>query len=343
MSAEGVDRDALEAAIDTRRRLVNDAIPEEVPVREPTRLWEASRYLLDAGGKRLRPTVLLLMAEALADVEPGTASYRSFPTLGSSRVDVLAAAVSVEIIQTFTLIHDDIMDADAYRRGVETVHEAFDLETAILAGDTLYATSFERMLETGATAARTNRALGLLARTCTSICEGQARDVGFEGRDDVSLDAYLEMIEQKTAVLYATSAALPGVLLGADDATIDELYAFGLDFGRAFQIKDDLLDLTADTATLGKDRGSDLFEGKRTVVTIHAREQGVDVDALVDDPDVSLEAVVETLEEVGSLGYAETLAQDFVESAKGRLDVVDDSTASQLLGLLAEYVIEREY
>ncbi|MFP4591671.1 MAG: polyprenyl synthetase family protein [Halobacteriales archaeon] len=340
MSAEAP---AVESAIVDRRRSVNEAIPEHLPVRSPERLWEASRYLLDAGGKRLRPTVLLLGAEAIAGVSPGSEPYRRFPTLdGDRRIDILAAAVSVEIIQTFTLIHDDIMDADTMRRGVETVHEAFDLETAILAGDTLYAKSFEVMLETGAPVDRGLRAIRLLAETCTAICEGQAYDVGFEGRSDVTTAAYLDMIEQKTAVLYATSASLPAILLGAADETVDRLYDFGLEFGRAFQITDDLLDVTGDTATLGKDRGSDLLEGKRTIVTIHARQQGVDIDGLVEE-EADLERAVAAIEEAGSLAYARDLAREHVERAEAHLAVLEESPARELLAGLGPYVLDREY
>lgn len=332
---------AVAAAIEERRGVVDEALNEELPLKEPERLWEASRYLLDAGGKRLRPTVLLLTGEALSDVSPGSEDYRSFPTLAGSRIDLLSSAISVEIIQTFTLIHDDIMDADRYRRGVNTVHEAYDLETAILAGDTLYAKSFEIMLNTGAPVDRALRAIRLLAETCTAICEGQARDVGFEGRDDVTAEAYLDMIEQKTAVLYATSAALPGILLGASDETIEKLYTFGLDFGRAFQIKDDLLDLTADTETLGKDHGSDLLEGKRTIVTIHARQQGVDVDAIVSES--TLDEAIVALEGAGSLEYAADLAHEYVAAARAHLETLPDNEARALLGDLAAYVVEREY
>src|SRR6056297_1217121 len=185
---EAREQTVLEA-VRKRRELVNEAIPEELPVRRPERLYEASRYLLDAGGKRLRPSVLLATAEALTDVEPLSQSYRSFEPLDDSEpVDMLSSAVSVEVIQSFTLIHDDIMDDDDVRRGVPAVHRQFDLETAILAGDTLYSKAFELMLETGAPADRSVRALSKLARTCTSICEGQALDVGFEIREDVSVE-----------------------------------------------------------------------------------------------------------------------------------------------------------
>ncbi|WP_254544251.1 geranylfarnesyl diphosphate synthase [Halomarina pelagica] len=339
-------RARVEAAIEDRRGEVNDAIAEMLPVKRPERLYEASRYLLDAGGKRLRPTMLLLAAEAVTDTEPRADDYRAF---GPNELDVMAAAVSVEVIQSFTLIHDDIMDDDDLRRGVPSVHREYDTETAILAGDTLYSKAFECMLETGAPADRSVRALDTLATTCTKICEGQALDVDFEGRDDVTTDEYLEMIEHKTAVLYAAAAAIPAILLGADEAVVDALCGYGLDVGRAFQIQDDLLDLTVPSETLGKTRGSDLVEGKRTIVTLHAAERGVDVDALVDAerPDdvteADIEAAVERLDAVGSIEYARGTARDLVARGKERLDVLPESEARTTLAGIADYLVDRTY
>ncbi|ELZ20046.1 geranylfarnesyl diphosphate synthase [Natrinema limicola] len=348
-SPEAREQAVLEA-VRKRRELVNDAIPEELPIQRPERLYEASRYLLDAGGKRLRPTVFLTTAEALADVEALSTGYRSFPSLDDSGpVDVMAGAVSVEVIQSFTLIHDDIMDDDDLRRGVPAVHKEYDLETAILAGDTLYSKAFEIMLETDAESARIVDALEVLATTCTDICEGQSLDVTFEERTDVSPDEYLEMVEQKTAVLYAASACLPAILLGADDETIDELYGYGLDVGRAFQIQDDVLDLTVPSEQLGKQRGSDLVENKQTLITVHAREQGVDVDNLVDTDDVDavteaeIDDAVAELEAAGSISYANQTARDLVERGKNRLEVLPDNEARDLLCDLADYLIERGY
>jgi len=348
-SPEAREQAVLEA-VRKRRELVNDAIPEELPIQRPERLYEASRYLLDAGGKRLRPTVFLTTAEALADVETLSTGYRSFPSLDDSGpVDVMAGAVSVEVIQSFTLIHDDIMDDDDLRRGVPAVHKEYDLETAILAGDTLYSKAFEIMLETNAESDRVVDAFEVLATTCTDICEGQSLDVTFEERTDVSPDEYLEMVEQKTAVLYAASACLPAILLGADDETIDELYGYGLDVGRAFQIQDDVLDLTVPSEQLGKQRGSDLVENKQTLITVHAREQGVDVDNLVDTDDVDavteaeIDDAVAELEAAGSISYANQTARDLVERGKNRLEVLPDNEARDLLCDLADYLIERGY
>ena len=161
----------------------------------------------------------------------------SFPSPSDGEIDVLTAAVAIQVIQSFTLIHDDIMDDDDLRRGVPAVHREYDPETAILAGDTLYSKAFEYMLDTGAPAERSVRALDELATTCTEICEGQALDVDFEGRETVRIDEYLEMVEFKTAVLYGAAASIPAILLGSDDGTVDALHGYGLDIGRAFQIQ----------------------------------------------------------------------------------------------------------
>ena len=337
--------DRVESAIAERREIVNEAITEQLPVQKPERLYAASRYLLDAGGKRLRPTILLLTAEAISQIEPFGAEYREFPAPTGEEVDVLSAAVSIEVIQSFTLIHDDIMDDDDLRRGVPAVHREYDLETAILAGDTLYSKAFEYMLDTGAPAERSVEALDELATTCTEICEGQALDVDFENRGDVTTEEYLEMVEFKTAVLYAAAASIPAILLGSDADTVDALHGYGLDIGRAFQIQDDLLDLTVSSDTLGKQRGSDLIEGKRTIITLHARDQGIDVESLVsEDPtEAEIEAAVETLEEAGSIDFARQMAQDLVESGKERLEVLPKGESRELLESIADYLVERGY
>lgn len=363
--------------ITERRELVNEAIPEDLPIEEPERLYEASRYLLEAGGKRLRPTMLLLAAEAVADVSPGSTSYREFPVVndhvdiedtvaierGEGRpravahqaqgrpayVDIMAGAVAVEIIQSFTLIHDDIMDDDPLRRGVPAVHREYDLDMAILSGDTLYSKAFEIMLGTGATSARSVRALDVLARTCTEICEGQAMDVEFESRGDVTIEEYMEMVELKTAVLYAASASIPAILLGASQDVVDSLYAFGRNVGIGFQIQDDVLDLTVPSDKLGKQRGSDLIENKRTLITLHAREQGVDVESLIeaDSPDDVTEADIEqavgTLEDAGSIEFARSRGTELVEDGKAELATLPENESRTLLEDIADYLIDRDY
>jgi geranylgeranyl diphosphate synthase type I len=350
-ASAGTLEEQVLGAVEERREIVNEAIETDLPVDEPKRLYEAARYLLDAGGKRLRPTVLLLVAEALADATaaPADIDYRDFPSLGDGVVDVMAAAVSIEVIQSFTLIHDDIMDDDDLRRGVPAVHREYDTETAILAGDTLYSKAFEILIEADAPADRVVRATDVLATTCTNICEGQARDIAFEEREDVLPEEYLVMIEDKTAVLYGAAATIPALLLGADDETVEELYQYGIDVGRAFQIQDDVLDLTVPSEKLGKQRGSDLVEEKQTIITLHAREQGMDVGSLVETDDVDavteaeIDEAVARLREAGSIDYATEKAHELVERGKARLEVLPDNDSRELLEGIADYLVERGY
>ena len=339
----------VETALDSRRQLVNGALSEAVPAVMPERLHGAAQYLLDAGGKRLRPAILLLAAETLAETSPETeAEYREFPSVGDEPVDLLVAAVSIELVQTFTLVHDDLIDEDDVRRGVAAVHREYDRSTALLAGDVLHARAYEVLLETGAPPEQSMHALARLAHTSSEICDGQTTDLMLEGREQVTVDEYLEMIDQKTAVLFATAACLPAILLGREEA-VDPLAAYGRDVGRAFQIQDDLLDLTAPTETLGKQRGSDLVESKRTLVTVHARQQGVDIDTLVDSEttadvtDREVDAAVERLEAAGSLDYARKRAREYVASGKDHLDSLPDNESRALLAGTADYLVEREY
>ena len=348
MTSDATERRVL-AAINKRRELVNDAIDEELPMIPPERLYEASRYLLKAGGKRLRPTVAILAAEAIADVEPLSADYRVFPTLSGEEIDLLRAAMSIEVIQTFTLIHDDIMDEDDLRRGVPSVHEAYDTETAILAGDTLFSKAFELVTDTGAAPADGVNAANTLASTCTRICEGQALDVEFEHETEVLHDEYLEMVRLKTAVLYGGAAQIPAQLMGADDEVADALYEYGITAGSAFQIQDDVLDLTVPSEQLGKQRGSDLVEHKETLITLHARQQGVNVDSLVTAKtaegltDTEVDEAVERLREAGSIDYARQTAEELTAEAKSQLSVLPDNEARELLEAIADYLIARRY
>jgi geranylgeranyl diphosphate synthase type I len=348
MSSDAAEQRVLEA-VESRRELVNEALDGDVPMKSPDRLYEATRYLLEAGGKRLRPTVSLLTAEALADVEPLSVDYHAFPALDGAEIDVMSAATSIEVIQSFTLIHDDIMDDDDLRRGVPAVHTEYDTETAILAGDTLYAKAFELLSETGADPANGIEAVRRLATTCIQICEGQALDIEFERRTEVLPEEYLEMVELKTAVLYGAAAATAATLMDADDETVEAVYRYGIDSGRAFQIQDDVLDLTVPSETLGKQRGSDLVENKETLITLHARQQGVDVDGLVDATDVDavseaeIDDAVAALEAAGSIDYAESKARELAANAKDHLGVLPDNEARSLLGEISDYLITRGY
>lgn len=292
-------------------------------------LNKASAHLLTAGGKRLRPAVMMLAADAVRR--------------GSSD-DLMPAAIALELTHSFTLIHDDIMDGDEVRRGVPTVNKKWDEPTAILAGDVLYARAFEFICQALTTDAAKLRAVSMLAITCEEICAGQHLDMAFEDRDDVSEEEYLEMVGKKTGALYAASAAIGGVLAGGSQPQIDALFRYGMNIGVAFQIQDDLIDLLASPEKSGKDRASDIREGKQTLINIKAREHGFDLapyrrrlsDAEIDD-------LIQQLTQIGVIGEVKATAEELVTSAAKVLAILKPSEQKDLLITIGTFFVERGY
>ncbi|HWQ20041.1 MAG TPA: polyprenyl synthetase family protein [Methanotrichaceae archaeon] len=319
----------LDEEIGKRAALVSKAIEEFLPVAHPKGLYEASRHLVDAGGKRLRPSMLLIAGEAVGG-DPGK---------------LAPAAVSIELIHNFTLIHDDIMDNANIRRGRPSVHVLWGTSGAILAGDTLYSKAFQILGQTDAKDGLILEAMDILSGTCTAICEGQWLDLEFEEREMVSEEEYMEMIEKKTGVLYGASASIGAVLAGASAKEAKGLERFGRLTGMGFQIQDDVLDLTAPESVLGKRRGGDLIEGKKTLIMIHALGHGVEVDVFgrQDAAPQEIERALSKLEESGSIEYARSKAVELVDKGKKALDVLPSSDARSLLLELADYMISRKY
>lgn len=319
----------LFAEIEKRSKLVDEGIETHLPVTHPEELYKATRYLPDAGGKRLRPSVLMFAAEAV----------------GVDSKSVIPAAVAVELVHNFTLIHDDIMDSDDIRRGMPALHVKWGDAGAILAGDTLYSRAFEILSGMDMDKECLLKCIQLLSRTCTEICEGQWLDIEFEDRDDVTEDEYLEMIRKKTSVLYGAAAKMGALLGGASDEVANALYDFGILVGVSFQIHDDVLDLVTPEDVLGKVRGSDLMEGKKTLIAIHAFNDGVKLDVFGKGSATSeqIEKAVSILEESGSLPYARNLAESYLKEGKGKLDVLEDSEAKQVLLEIADYMLSRKY
>jgi geranylgeranyl diphosphate synthase, type I len=319
-----LDRELLRRAAQ-----VTAAIEELVPVVHPRPLYQASRHLVDSGGKRLRPSMLLLAGEAA----------------GGDVAALAPAAVSIELIHNFTLIHDDIMDNADVRRGRPAVHKIWGQSGAILAGDTLYSKAFQVL---GMTAARPELILGamnLLSRTCTAICEGQWLDMEFESRERVTEAEYMEMIEKKTGVLYGASAGIGALLSGADPDVVAALDQFGRLTGMGFQLQDDIIDLITPEKVSGKKQGGDLIEAKKTLIMIHAFANDVPVkvfgkkDATAKD----IQEAIFLLEKSGSIKYARSRAEEMVEKGKRALQVLPDSRARATLLELADFMIRRIY
>jgi len=315
----------LKEEIEKRSRIVNDAIRDFLPELEPKGLYSAARHLIKAGGKRLRPVITLLVAEALER------EYRK----------ILPAAVSIETIHNFTLVHDDIMDRDEMRRGVPTVHTVYGESTAILAGDTLFAEAFKLLTKCDVEGKNIVRAVEMLSDVCIKICEGQYMDISFESRTMISEKEYLEMVRLKTGVLIAASSALPAVLFGEDEEVIRNLWEYGILSGIAFQIHDDVLDLMEGT---GKDLGSDLLKGKKTMIVMKAFENGVELRTFGKERATMDEIAedIKKLRECGAIDYAIEKSRKYAEEAKEKLHVLRDKRAKKILVELTDYLVTRK-
>lgn len=221
------------------------------------------------------------------------------------------AAAAVESLHNFTLIHDDIMDQAETRRGFQTVHKRWDESTAILSGDTLFAHAFGALRYYAQSDAYTKEQLAELldvfVRSTITVCDGQALDMEYASRDNVTLDEYITMISWKTAALLSGSMAMGAVIAGADSQKVNEVSEIGRLAGIAFQIQDDLLDATADPDKFGKKPGGDIIEGKKTYLMISALEMasGDDLKLLRELPgkpgitDDEVQKVIQILERVG--------------------------------------------
>ena len=223
--------------------------------RKPKSLYSPCEYVLQAGGKRLRPFLVLTSARAL----------------NTNHNKVFNASLAVELLHNFTLVHDDIMDNSAKRRGRLTVHKKYDMSTAILTGDSLIALAYECLLKDCGNNAK--EVVSTFNHGIIEVCEGQSLDKEFETRKNVSINDYLEMIYKKTAALAQMCCSIGGQLGGGNKEQIKALSNYGKNLGLAFQIQDDLLDITADERELGKPIGGDLVEGKKTYLFLRALEK----------------------------------------------------------------------
>ena len=223
---------------------------------EPKGLYDPLRYMMEIGGKRIRPRLCLI-------------SYSLFKD--SFGAEILSPAAALEVFHSFTLIHDDIMDKADVRRGVPTVYRKWDENTAILSGDVMSIESYRLIAK--APAEVLPEALGLFSKTAAEVCEGQQYDMDFEDLECVPMSDYLKMIGLKTAVLIACSAKMGAVIAGASPEDCERLYQYGYNLGLAFQIADDWLDTYGDPAVFGKAIGGDIVNNKKSWLMTRAFEK----------------------------------------------------------------------
>ena len=320
------------AALGQHKEVVEGIIQENLSKIQQERLRGAMSHLFTGGGKRLRAIMPRLVGDAVGN------GHQGHYTLGAC----------IEIIHNFTLVHDDIMDQDPIRRGLDAVHVAYDDPTAINAGDAMLALGFEMLADSSHIEdSQLRHVVSAIGQMVRHVAEGQQEDFEFEDRDSVSEDEYISMIAGKTSAMFETCAETGAILAGADIETVANMANWGLNLGLCFQIMDDYIDMTSDTETLGKPAGSDIVQGKRTLIAIHALESGADLPTFhklfgTETTDTSeLTVAVQELNDNGSIQYALDRAMEHHRIAHGCLDKLEQTPAVDLLRDMTDFQLVR--
>ena len=298
----------------------------------PSNLYDPLRYFLKIGGKRMRPILTLLGAEAF----------------GVDKDKALNAALAIEVFHNFSLIHDDIMDDAPLRRGQETVHEKWNNNIGILSGDVLLVKAYQLIAKNDPQSLP--EILDIFNKTAVEVCEGQQMDMDFESRDNVSIDEYIEMIRLKTSVLLGCALETGAIVAGASKNDAKLIYEFGQQIGIAFQIQDDILDLYADPEKFGKQVGGDVICNKKTLLLLKAFEianetQTAQLNALLAEQDLALKvkSVRELFDDLGIREICKGIMNEHYSKAKLAINQISISEESKKPLLeLAAYLMERE-
>jgi len=313
------------------KKIIDRKLASALKSRQPSELYEPALYILESSGKRLRPLLVILSAKAV----------------GGKPNQVYNAAVAVEMLHNFTLVHDDIMDNADLRRGNLTLHKKYNLNTAILAGDSLLAVAYEFLLKDCKVNAK--EALSAFTHGLVEVCEGQSLDTEFETRKNVTQDEYIEMIRKKTAALAQMCCELGTYLVNGSKQDIKALSDYGKYLGIAFQIQDDLLDITADKVDFGKRIGGDLMEGKKTFLFIEALEKakGKDKEDLlkvIANKGIrsnQIEKYKRLYEKLGVIEDAKAAIRNYTNKALRSIDKLSNKSEVDIFYWLADSLIKR--
>ncbi len=287
---------------------------QKVKIKEPVNLYGPISYILNLGGKRLRPVLTMMTTDIL----------------GGDHKKALDAALAVEVFHNFSLVHDDIMDEAPLRRGKQTLHKKWDLNTGILSGDAMLIYSYQ-LLESYPSMTF-KKLLQVFSQTALEVCEGQQYDVDFESREDVTIPEYLIMIQNKTAVLVAAAMKMGAIIADKPEDVQDLIYDFGKNLGIAFQLQDDYLDAFGDPESFGKQVGGDIIENKKTYLYLKALEMGTPEQAQElehlysikpKDAKDKITTVKELFEETGSVSRTVEEIKRYTDRAFTTLEMLD--------------------
>ena len=308
---------------DAVNNLIIDKIQSQIVL-----IHDLSHHIVESGGKRLRPLLVLLASNAC----------------GYKGTDHISLAAMVEFFHTATLLHDDVVDESTLRRGRQTANSIWGSKASVLVGDYLFTQSVQLMVEVGITAI-----LNLLANTSHQISCGEVKQLANRHNPSLSLEDYFDVIRSKTALLFAAAACIGPILSDSPVEVQNSLYAYGLHLGNAFQLIDDALDYCSDAATLGKNIGDDLADGKATLPLIHALQHGTPTqqeqikNSLKMGSLDYLPEILLAIEQTNAIAYTKQIAAEEVDKALSSLNVLADSEYKTALIDLANFALERNF
>ena len=322
----------LKEKLAVKAKPINETLERYLRIREPKKLYKASAHIPLAGGKRLRPVMAMITCDMV----------------GGNSKKAIPFAAALETIHNFTLVHDDVMDDDDLRHGVDACHTIYGLSTAILAGDTLFAYAFEMITDCDIEDTVKADLVKNVAYVVRKIAEGQQMDINFEEEETVDAKEYLEMIRLKTSILFGAAAYGGAKIGGTTEEEARELEMMATNVGLGFQIWDDYLDATAPEEVLGKPSGSDIRQGKRTLLVIEGLNRANDKDRkrlieILDskNTDEEVKEAVEIMERCGALEECHKQANGYLEGARKTLSNYPESEARLLFEELLEYMVTR--
>lgn len=319
---------------------VERRLNQVLKVKEPKSVYEPVNYLIASGGKRIRPILAMIAADAV----------------GSNPLEAVDCAAAIEILHNFTLVHDDIMDKSPLRRGRDTVHIKWDEPTAILAGDIMIGVAY-KLLPISKTHERSEEIFSVFTNALIEVCEGQAYDMEFNSKHDVGLKEYFNMIEKKTAKLLEASALIGAHFGSADPIELEALKNYARYCGIAFQLQDDLLDIISETAEFGKSIGQDIIDGKKTYLILRAveilkeKEQGLDQEKMLLErfyqknglPKDDVLIMKDIFYRLGIINEINQQIDELFNKAQSQLESLDNNRGKAMLAWLIQSLNRRKY
>ncbi len=315
------------------KNIIDKRLSQVTIYRKPNSVYFPIKYILEGTGKRIRPVITMLACESVC---------------GKNNKSIFAAT-AVEMLHTFTLVHDDVMDNSSTRRGRKTVHKKWDVNTAILVGDEIIALSYKELLKTSSK--NIESILKVFTNGIVKVCEGQALDKEFELRKNVILPEYIKMIDMKTGSMVSSAAEIGGIIGGGNSKEILALRKFGESIGRAFQIQDDLLDAISTKKTFGKEVGNDIISGKKTFLLLHAikKAKGKDYQLLKSvinkngTSGKNINKVKEIYKRLGIIEIALKAVKNEISIACRHLNKLPASKSREMLFWFASTLLQRKF